>query len=132
MAFLRSVARCNSLVLKRLPSSVRGSIEFRGSSISRSDLLASHRYYAELQRDLNVRCQSTAAAAAKPAESPSGSPPRDALDVSFNNPEAAFKSKTTWELVRAYLVYMICSSGYIVENNLKVTYFIDSFWECCC
>lgn len=45
---------------------------------------------------------------------------RDPLDVSFNDPLAAFKSKTTWELVRAYFVYLMCSSEYLVENNMKV------------
>ncbi|XP_061390999.1 proline dehydrogenase 1, mitochondrial-like, partial [Musca vetustissima] len=48
-------------------------------------------------------------------------PQRDPLDVSFNDPVAAFKSKTTWELVRAYLVYMICSSEKLVEHNMKVS-----------
>ncbi|XP_058974552.1 proline dehydrogenase 1, mitochondrial-like isoform X2 [Musca domestica] len=47
-------------------------------------------------------------------------PQRDPLDVSFNDPVAAFKSKTTWELVRAYLVYMICSSEKLVEHNMKL------------
>lgn len=47
-------------------------------------------------------------------------PPRDKLDITFEDSKAAFKSKTTWELIRAYIVYMICSSNYIVENNLKV------------
>ncbi|XP_044572634.1 proline dehydrogenase 1, mitochondrial isoform X2 [Drosophila ananassae] len=52
--------------------------------------------------------------------SPAGSPQRDPLDVSFNDPIAAFKSKTTWELVRAYLVYMICSSEKLVEHNMTL------------
>ncbi|KAM8720037.1 hypothetical protein ACLKA7_006142 [Drosophila subpalustris] len=47
-------------------------------------------------------------------------PQRDPLDVSFNDPIAAFKSKTTWELVRAYMVYMICSSEKLVEHNMKL------------
>lgn len=50
----------------------------------------------------------------------SNQPPRDPLDVSFNDPIAAFKSKTTWELIRAYFVYIMCSSEYLVENNMKV------------
>lgn len=45
---------------------------------------------------------------------------RDPLDTSFNNPIDAFKSKTTVELIRAYLVYVLCSSEYLVENNMKV------------
>ncbi|XP_035890662.1 proline dehydrogenase 1, mitochondrial isoform X2 [Anopheles stephensi] len=47
-------------------------------------------------------------------------PQRDPLDVSFNDPHAAFKSKTTFELIRAYLVYVLCSSEFLVENNMKL------------
>lgn len=46
--------------------------------------------------------------------------PKDPLDTTFNNAKDSFKSKTTWELVRGYLVYTICSSQYLVDNNLKV------------
>lgn len=53
------------------------------------------------------------------AASPSKSK-RDPLDTSFNDPEASFKSKTTWEVIRAYLVYTMCSSNYLVENNMKL------------
>jgi proline dehydrogenase len=45
---------------------------------------------------------------------------KDPLDTSFNDPTAAFKSKTTFELIRAYFVYTLCSSEYLVENNMKV------------
>lgn len=47
--------------------------------------------------------------------------PKDPLDTSFNNAKDSFKSKTTWELVRGYLVYTMCSSQYLVDNNLKVS-----------
>ncbi|XP_072934666.1 proline dehydrogenase 1, mitochondrial isoform X1 [Epargyreus clarus] len=47
----------------------------------------------------------------------SAPPSRDDLDLSFNSPKDAFKSKKTSELVRAYLVYQICSINWIVENN---------------
>lgn len=50
---------------------------------------------------------------------------RDPLDTGFANPIAAFKSKTLMELIRAYVVYMICSSSYLVENNMKVS---SVFW----
>lgn len=52
-------------------------------------------------------------------------PQRDPLDVSFNDPHAAFKSKTTFELIRAYFVYVLCSSEFLVENNMKVR---TRFW----
>lgn len=45
---------------------------------------------------------------------------RDPLNTGFADPIAAFKSKTLIELIRAYAVYMICSSAYLVENNMKV------------
>lgn len=45
----------------------------------------------------------------------------DPLDLKFNDPIAAFKSKTTTELMRAYIVYQMCSIEYIVENNMKVS-----------
>lgn len=45
---------------------------------------------------------------------------RDPLDLTFNNAEAAFRSKSTLEVLRAYLVFTLCSSNYLVENNMKV------------
>ncbi|PBC30882.1 proline dehydrogenase 1, mitochondrial [Apis laboriosa] len=47
----------------------------------------------------------------------------DPLDLKFNDPIAAFKSKTTKELLRAYVVYQLCSIEYIVENNMKLMKF---------
>lgn len=62
------------------------------------------------------------AAVQKPSASAasSGEGRKDPLDTSFNDPIAAFKSKTTFELIRGYLVYLICSSETLVENNMKV------------
>lgn len=51
-------------------------------------------------------------------------PKWDSLDTSFANPEATFKSKTTWEIFRAYIVYQLCSSTYLVENNMQVNVYI--------
>ncbi|GLH10549.1 Uncharacterized protein GBIM_15486 [Gryllus bimaculatus] len=45
--------------------------------------------------------------------------PKDPLDTAFADPEASFKSKTTWEVIRAYIVYTLCSSEYLVEHNMK-------------
>uniref|UniRef100_A0A8D8X617 Proline dehydrogenase 1, mitochondrial n=1 Tax=Cacopsylla melanoneura TaxID=428564 RepID=A0A8D8X617_9HEMI len=36
---------------------------------------------------------------------------KDPLDLSFANPEAAFKSKTTWEVLRAYIMYQLCAQA---------------------
>ncbi|XP_014239972.1 proline dehydrogenase 1, mitochondrial-like [Cimex lectularius] len=45
---------------------------------------------------------------------------KDVLDVSFNNAEAAYRSKTTWEVFRALIVYTMCSFNYLVENNMGI------------
>lgn len=47
-------------------------------------------------------------------------PRKDSLDTSFNDAEAAFKSKTTWEILRAYIVYTFCTSNYIVDHNMEL------------
>lgn len=44
----------------------------------------------------------------------------DSLDLKFDDPIASFKSKKTMELIRAYLVYQICTIDFVVENNMKV------------
>lgn len=45
----------------------------------------------------------------------------DVLDLKFNDPVASFKSKTMTELVRAYVVYQLCSIEFLVENNMRVS-----------
>ncbi|KYM97930.1 Proline dehydrogenase, mitochondrial [Cyphomyrmex costatus] len=50
----------------------------------------------------------------------------DPLDLKFNDPIASFKSKTTMELMRAYVVYQMCSVEYLVENNMKVMKMVKS------
>jgi len=50
-------------------------------------------------------------------------PRKDPLDQTFTDCRAAFKSKTTWEILRAYIVYTLCSSNYLVENNMQVYIF---------
>lgn len=54
-------------------------------------------------------------------------PKWDPLDTSFADPEAAFKSKSTWEIFRAYVVYQLCSSRYLVENNMQVTVYLNLY-----
>lgn len=140
MAFLRSVSRCNQslAVSRKFSSSIRSGVQRRGhaaslTNFSRTELLACQKYYFDLQRELNTvnngerKSMSTMAAAkssstTSPAASASSTDPpqRDPLNTSFNDPIAAFKSKTTWELFRAYCVYFMCSSEYLVENNMKV------------
>lgn len=48
-------------------------------------------------------------------------PKWDPLDTTFSDPKATFKSKTTGEILRAYIVYTLCSSTYLVENNMQVS-----------
>lgn len=48
-------------------------------------------------------------------------PQKDPLDITFEDAKAAFKSKTNWELIRAYIVYTLCSFEYLVDNNMKVS-----------
>lgn len=64
-------------------------------------------------------CGKSTAATAEPPRATG----KDKLDVTFEDYKAAFKSKTTWELVRAYIVYTMCSFESLVENNMKVSQF---------
>lgn len=76
---------------------------------------------------LQKAAKSTAAASAIVQEGQSattsavGQPQRDPLDITFEDAKAAFKSKTNWELIRAYIVYTMCSFEYLVDNNMKVS-----------
>ncbi|XP_013774417.1 proline dehydrogenase 1, mitochondrial-like [Limulus polyphemus] len=47
-------------------------------------------------------------------------PERDPLDLTFENTQAAYKSKKTWELVRGLLVLKLSSYPYLVENHEKL------------
>lgn len=42
------------------------------------------------------------------------------IDLSFTNPQEAYRSKTTGELFRAYFVFQLCSIPWIVGNNKMV------------
>lgn len=48
---------------------------------------------------------------------------RDQLDLTFNDARQAYRSKSTWEILRAYIVFRLCSVEYLVENNQKVSSF---------
>lgn len=101
MAFLRAFVKCSSSNNRRLfLQGLQGLRKFEGTALK----------------------SSTAGTAIVEETRVGGTAPRDPLDVTFENAESAFKSKTTWELVRAYIVYTICSSDYLVENNMKVSY----------
>jgi len=51
---------------------------------------------------------------------PSGERKTDALDLTFLDHRAAFKSKTTWEVLRAYIVFNLCSIKPLVDHNEKL------------
>ncbi|KFM71181.1 Proline dehydrogenase 1, mitochondrial, partial [Stegodyphus mimosarum] len=50
----------------------------------------------------------------------SSTPQRDSLDLTFENTKDAFKSKTTWELIRGLLVLKLSTNDYLVENHEKL------------
>lgn len=43
------------------------------------------------------------------------------LDLSFENSEIAFKSKTNLELLRGLIVFYLCSIKYVVDNQVQVS-----------
>lgn len=54
---------------------------------------------------------------AKSAAASEPAPIRDQLDLTFNDARQAFRSKSTWEILRAYIVFKLCAVDYLVENN---------------
>ena len=44
------------------------------------------------------------------------------LDTKFENAEIAFKSKKTFDLIRGWLVFQLCSISPLVNNQQKVSY----------
>lgn len=45
------------------------------------------------------------------------------IDLKFDNAEVAFKGRTTWELIRAYIVYQLLSFPPVVNHNLALMKF---------
>ncbi|KAK8788356.1 hypothetical protein V5799_021867, partial [Amblyomma americanum] len=96
--------------------------------------MAALRLLCVLQRPVPARCglglrvasspggsrrpkSSASPAALDRSESAELSPQRDPLDLSFNDARAAYKSKTTGELLRAYVVLKLSSSNWIVSHH---------------
>ena len=54
---------------------------------------------------------------------------QDELDLSFNNAKDTFKSKSTRELFRAWVVLNMCRNQWLVDNNKEASkhgiYFIN-------
>lgn len=51
---------------------------------------------------------------------------KDELDLTFENTKSAYKSKTTWELIRALTVLKLSTIDYLVENNQKVSSYFQN------
>lgn len=109
MAFLRAVIRCSGSRNKYFP--LNSQLLNENSSHFLRTLIAVHYKSTQAASAINYETD---------VESKS-TIPRDPLDLSFNDARAAFKSKTTWEVLRAYIVYQLCSSETLVENNMKVS-----------
>ena len=53
---------------------------------------------------------------------PTGERRTDELDLTFLDHKAAFKSKTTWEVLRAYIVFNLCGIRPLVDHNEAVSF----------
>jgi hypothetical protein len=116
MAFLRAVVRCNVYrkfgisgfyLSKQAVNSARVKLSIPPASVGCNVLKSTHAASA-IGYDTEVEGKS------------SQQHPRDPLDLTFEDNVAAFKSKTTWEILRAYVVYTMCSYEYLVEHNMTV------------
>lgn len=104
MAFLRTVSRCSvpkkyGLLIDNLNSGFGGKIDVN-QAVRKSTAAAT----SLIQDQQKQAVQS----------------PKDPLDLTFEDAKAAFKSKTNWELIRALVVYQICSYETIVTNNMRL------------
>lgn len=113
MAFLRSLIRCSvyrkyGLLFDRLQNSSFAKIN------ANQILLKSNAASGTLLQNQS-------------SEAVQKQPPRDPLDITFEDAKAAFKSKTNLELIRAYVVYTLCSFESLVTHNMKVSYIIKEF-----
>ncbi|XP_018570812.1 proline dehydrogenase 1, mitochondrial [Anoplophora glabripennis] len=100
MAFLRTVIRC--------------------SVYKKYGLLQDHPSKFHVCRALLKSTTATSANIVQTSPKTVQQPPRDPLDITFEDAKAAFKSKTNLELIRAYVVYALCSFEYLVQNNMKL------------
>ena len=58
--------------------------------------------------------------------------PEQALhSLSFNDGRNAFRSKTTWEIIRALAIFRLCSYDFLVNRNKEVSkcYFVSLYHQ---
>ncbi|KAF8788695.1 proline dehydrogenase 1, mitochondrial-like isoform X1 [Argiope bruennichi] len=83
-----------------------------------------HRSYCSVRNELQKeqhRSKSTTASVVASADDVEGVKyQKDVLDLTFENTKDAYKSKTTWELIRALMVLKLSTYDYLVENNQKL------------
>ncbi|CAL1274052.1 unnamed protein product [Larinioides sclopetarius] len=83
-----------------------------------------HRTYCSVRNELQKeqhRLKSTTATVVESADDVEGVKyQKDALDLTFDNTKDAYKSKTTWELIRALMVLKLSTYDYLVDNNQKL------------
>lgn len=102
-----------------------------------------HRRFYSLKNDLkkeqylSKQWKSTAAAPVVSADAGGSSAAeaekyqKDELDLTFENAKDAYKSKSTWEIVRAIMVLKLTTSDFLVENNQKVRFqFLYDVFTC--
>lgn len=75
--------------------------------------------------ETKIRYKSTHAPASIIADAKAAAPSepvatRDQLDLTFCDARQAYRSKSTWEILRAYIVFKLCAVETLVENNQKV------------
>ena len=98
---------------------------------SKSNLIFLNCRYSNLNGDLSkqicfLRLKSTSApvvTAESAVSSDQDKFQKDELDLTFENTKDAYKSKTTWELMRALMVLKLTTIDYLVENHQKVSIF---------
>lgn len=68
----------------------------------------------------NARSTTTSVQTTSPPAVPAAAVTKDVLDLSFEDARAAFRSKSTGEIFRAYIVFYLCTIKFLVDNNSKV------------
>ena len=69
---------------------------------------------------VNLRGRSTTAISSSFDDKTQQNVARDSV-LTFDDSKQAFKSKTTWEIMRALTVFRLCTVDLLVDNNRKVS-----------